>query len=387
VTHPLVERFRSGDVPDQAKAAAARGALPLPAEDLLQVLFHLRREKALQADIIKTVSELPEEPLVEVAAAASTSPEMLDFLVRAAFKRVPVVEKALLNPGVGDATLTLVAQRGSASLLELLMLNQVRLTRNPALIQAMLDNEKVTLSIRRRLKEIWDLHAAESAARKARKARAVAEAAEAAAREEVAKGEEPAEPAPEAAAAGEAAPEAGQAAGAELAELADLDELEDLGESQLDAAVLQQLQEEGASEDQLRLAERLLTMSVADKVQLALKGNREARSVLIREASKLIQEAVIKSPKITEKEIESFSTMRSLSQDVLRQIAQNREYTRNYLIAHNLVKNPRTPQPNAIQLMANLQSRDLKFLMKDKGVGEAIRRQARILIQKREQKK
>jgi hypothetical protein len=383
VTHPLVERFRSGDVPDQAKAAAARGALPLPAEDLLQVLFHLRREKALQADIIKTVSELPEEPLVEVAAAGSTSPEMLDFLVRAAFKRVPVVEKALLNPGVGDATLTLVAQRGSASLLELLMLNQVRLTRNPALIQAMLDNEKVTLSIRRRLKEIWDLHAAESAARKARKARAVAEAAEAAAREEVAKGEEPAEPAPEAAAAAEA----GQAAGAELAELADLDELEDLGESQLDAAVLQQLQEEGASEDQLRLAERLLTMSVADKVQLALKGNREARSVLIREASKLIQEAVIKSPKITEKEIESFSTMRSLSQDVLRQIAQNREYTRNYLIAHNLVKNPRTPQPNAIQLMANLQSRDLKFLVKDKGVGEAIRRQARILIQKREQKK
>ena len=404
-TNPIVERFRAGEVPEQVKGAAARGALPLPAEDLLQVLFHLRGEKALQADIVKTIGEMPSEPLLDLAASGQASPEMLDFLARAAFKRGDVVEKLVLNPAVTDATLALVAQHAGPEMLELLMLNQVRLTKNPKLIQAILDNPKVTLTIRRRLKEVWDLHQGEEAKRKVREARRAEEAqAEEAARaaqeaEEAAarKAEEEAQAAADAARKAEEEAQAAQAEASNedlaalvesvggLEGLDDLADLEELGQSQLDAAVLEELQAEGKEED-LRLAERLLRMSVAEKVQLALKGDRGARSLLIRESSKLIQEAVIKSPKITENEIETFSTMRSLTQDVLRQIAQNREYTRNYTIAHNLVKNPRCPQPQALQLMSNLQARDLKFLLKDKSVSEAVRRQAKILLAKRQQR-
>lgn len=400
-TNPIVERFRSGEVPDQVKAAAARGALPLPAEDLLQVLFHLRGEKALQPDIVKTIGEMPADPLLEAAASAEARPEMLDFLARAAFKRAVIVEKLVLNPATSDRTLELIARHAPPELLELMMLNQVRLTRQPKLIQAILDNPKVTLTIRRRLKEIWDLHQGEQSKRRDREARQAeeAKAAEATRAEEEAeaarKAEEEAAAEAEAKKREEEAASAKEASTEDLAALVesvgglegldDLADLEALGDSQLDAAVLQELQAEGSEED-LRLAERLVTMSVAEKVQLALKGDRGARNLLIRESSKLIQEAVIKSPKITENEIETFATMRSLNADVLRQIAQNREWTRSYSIAHNLVKNPRCPQPQAIQLMSNLQARDLKFLLKDKGVSEAVRRQAKLLMQKREKR-
>jgi nucleoid-associated protein YgaU len=395
VSNPIVDRFRDGQVADPMKAAAARGALPIPAEDLLQVLFHLRGEKALQPDIVKTISEIPLDTLLAFAADPSTPPPMLDFLARGAFKRAEVMEKLLLNLATPDSTLQLVAQHGTESLLELLMLNQVRLTRAPVIIQAMLANQNVTLSIRRRLKEIWELHQRESVergerdARRAEEARMEAEAAAAA----QAKAEAEAQAAAEVAAAEAVAAEAGDGVGepdlkelAEMAGLEGLDDLEDLGESQIDAAVLEQLKQEAESPEELRLAERLLTMSVAEKVQLALKGDRGARSMLIRESSKLIQEAVIKSPKITENEIETFSGMRSLSQDVLRKIASIREYTGSYTIALNLIKNPRCPQPNAIALMPNLQARDLKFLLKDKNVSEAIRRQAKILMDKRQKR-
>jgi len=379
------------------KAAAARGALPIPAEDLLQVLFHLRGEKDLRDDILQTIGSMSEGTLTAVAADPGTPPPMLDFLVRSAFKRAEVMEKLLLNPATPDQTLQLAAQHGPVSLLELLMLNQVRLTRVPAIIQTMLANPAVTLSIRRRLKEIWELHQAESADRGALEVRRAEDAREAAAAEAAARAKDEAETQAKAAAEAEAskAAEEGDPAAesepslqelAEMVGLEGLDDLDDLGESELDAAVLEGLQEDGAAPDERRLAERLMTMSVAEKVQLALKGDRSARTLLIRESSKLIQEAVIKSPKITENEVETFASLRSLSQDVLRMISLNREYTKTYSIVLNLIKNPRCPQPQAISLMPNLQQRDLKFLLKDKNVGEGIRRQAKLIMEKRKKR-
>ncbi len=379
------------------KAAAARGALPIPAEDLLQVLFHLRGEKDLREDILRTIGSMSEDTLTVIAADPGTPPPMLDFLVRSAFKRAEVMEMLLLNPATPDQTLQLAAQHGPVSLLELLMLNQVRLTRVPAIIQTMLANPAVTLSIRRRLKEIWELHQTESADRGALEVRRAEDAREAAAADAAARAKEEAETQAKVAAEAEAskAAEDGEPAAesepslqelAEMVGLEGLDDLDDLGESELDAAVLEGLQEEGAAPDERRLAERLITMSVAEKVQLALKGDRSARTLLIRESSKLIQEAVIKSPKITENEVETFASLRSLSQDVLRMISMNREYTKTYSIVLNLIKNPRCPQPQAISLMPNLQQRDLKFLLKDKNVGEGIRRQAKLIMEKRKKR-
>lgn len=394
--HPLVAQFQSGDVPPHLKKAAVSGALPLPPEDLLQILFTLRKDpdKSLQQSIVRTIASLPEGPLVALASESRTSAAMLDFLVRAAFKRTAVVEKVVVNPSVSDATLRLVAQHGDASLLDLLALNQVRLTREPELVKLIAKNPKTSASLQRRLGEIVELHAREQERSKVREARREEEAAQAAqakdaedareAEELLAKAEEVAAREAEAE-AGEAAADSGDDALEGLDDLDDLDSVAELGD--LEKRILEEMAEDEASEEDLRLAQRLLTMTVPERVQLAMKGDRQARSVLIRDASKQVKEAVIKSPKLTENEIEQITKMRSIGEDILRMIGQTRDMTKNYAVVHNLVRNPKTPQPVAMQLMNRLQTRDLQHITKDKNIPDIIRRHARVTITKRQPKK
>jgi hypothetical protein len=398
-THPLVERFRAGNVPPPLKSAAARGALPLPAEDLLEILFLLRREpdKDLQQDIVKTIEGIPLDVVQQVAADATTPAPMLDFLVRANIRRDLVLEKVVMNPSTADATLALLAQHGSESILEFLSFNQIRLTRAPAILQAMLQSPRLTQSIRRRLQEIWELHQQEQSrgAKVTTEAPAAAPApvVQAAAAQPAA--EEPAEEAsPEEPALTEAETEAAEEAAAVAAEdaafsaeAADLS-LDELANLELNARILEQMaQDEEVSEEELRLAQKLLTMTIPEKVQLALKGDRNARMVLIRDSAKMVQEAVIQSPKITDNELEQVSRMRSISVDVIRALIGKREAMKSYTIVINLVKNPKTPVPDAMTLMQRLQDRDLQFITKDKNVPDPVRRQAGIVLQKRAPKK
>src|SRR5436190_11120468 len=124
-THPLVERFRGGDVPDPLKAAAARGALPLEPEDLIEILFLLRKDpsKEIQRDVVRTLEGLPATAVNAVAGSAQTPPAMLDFLARASIKRDALLEHVARNPATADATLVLLAQHGSESVLEFLSFN------------------------------------------------------------------------------------------------------------------------------------------------------------------------------------------------------------------------------------------------------------------------
>ncbi len=392
-SHPLVERFRSGDIPAPLKAAAARGALPLPAEDLLEALFHLRRDpsKELQQDIIKTIDGMPLGIVQQVAAAADTPPAMLDFLARASIRRDQVLEKVVGNTATADATLALIAQHGSESILEFLSFNQVRLTRSPQILQLMLQSPRVTQSIRRRLQEIWELHERETA----RGAR-VTTAAPAAAQPALAEEDEPAllpeEPAASAAApAADEQPEPVDAA--EVVEAPQVDPaeipetLEDLADLEINAKILEEMaRDEGVTEDDLRLAQRLLTMTVPEKVQLALKGDREARMVLIRDSSKQVQESVVGSPKLTDNEIEQIAKMRSISADVIRALTGKREAMKIYSVVKSLVMNPKCPVHDAITLMQRLQDRDLNFISKDKNIPDQVRRHALIVLDKRKPK-
>jgi hypothetical protein len=109
---------------------------------------------------------------------------------------------------------------------------------------------------------------------------------------------------------------------------------------------------------------------------MAMKGNREARNILIRDPNRVVAQAVIKNPKITDQEIEKIVKMRTVPQDVLRQIAMNRQWARNYSIIHNLALNPRTPVGEAMSIITRLQPRDLISMSKNKNVADAVRRHA-----------
>jgi len=101
------------------------------------------------------------------------------------------------------------------------------------------------------------------------------------------------------------------------------------------------------------------------------------RSILIRDPNKMISAAVLSSPKVTENEIESFARMASLSEDVLRIIAQNRAWTKSYKVVLGLTKNPKTPLAMALNFMSRLNSTDLKGLSVDRNIPEGLRIAAR----------
>lgn len=401
-SHPLVERFRSGDAPEPLKAAAARGALPIAPEDLVEILFHLRKDpsKEIQRDIVRTLDGLAIDGIARVISAADASPAIIDFLARGSIRRDPVLELVLQSPATADATLLLLAQHGSESVLEFLSFNQVRLARTPEIMQAMLASPRLSPSIRRRLEEIAELHAREVqlALRRVAQDKAQAPAAASEAIEPSPQVEPPAavaSPVAESPAAtlpapvpaqGEPAPPAATGDEADSLSPEDLGDLADLASATIDQRILDEMAEDEATEEELRLAVRLLTMSIPDKVQLAMKGNRDARMVLIRDSSKQVQEAVVNSPKITDNEIERIAKMRSISEDVIRLLTNKREAMKIYSVVKALVHNPKCPQHTAMTLMQQLQSRDLQYITKDKNVGDTVRRHAAITLDKRKPK-
>ncbi len=126
---------------------------------------------------------------------------------------------------------------------------------------------------------------------------------------------------------------------------------------------------------------RIQKMGVAERIALALKGDKEARSLLIKDSNKLVQLAVIGSPRISDPEVVAISKSRSVHDEVLRRLARRKEWLKHYEVRLNLVQNPRTPLPLAIKLTGTLNLRDLQHLAKSKGVPTIISALARRSIQ------
>jgi len=126
----------------------------------------------------------------------------------------------------------------------------------------------------------------------------------------------------------------------------------------------------------MSLIRRIMLMSVKDRVQLGMKGDRETRGILVRDANKVVASAVIHNPRMTEQEVEKIAAMRAVSDEVLRLIGRNRAWTRAYPIIHNLARNPRTPLATAITILPRLRAKDLQALTLNRNISEGVRRQA-----------
>ncbi len=135
---------------------------------------------------------------------------------------------------------------------------------------------------------------------------------------------------------------------------------------------------EPAQKDEQRetLLQRIGRMTAAEKIALALKGNQEERLVLIRDSNKIVARAVLQSPKVTDAEIESFASMKNVTEEVLRLISMNRAFMKRYSVARNLINNPRSPIDVALPLLNRLNERDMKMLMTNRNVAEVLRSMA-----------
>jgi len=389
--NPVVEAIITGSAPQPARLAAARGLLPLPQQDLLEVLVALSNNS--DAEIAEAAtetlqSENPDELLI-AAKADETAPTVLAYLANQADARREIHEALILNSNTPDEALAvLAATTKDGPLLELVALNQQRLVRFPKLLEAILGNEGRTAEAERRARETK-----KEFFEKERGARQIADELRARGKTAAAEFFESAELT---SASGTLSVEDAWII-AEHIEVSD----SDIDDSWLPSERYEEFAPESAEQiaaniqrviegenleggevtaERVSLIRRIMLMNTRDRMKLGMKGDREARSILIRDANKVVCSAVINNPRITDQEVENISAMRTISDEVLRLIALNRAWARSYPIIHNLARNPRTPIPTAIGILPRIRTKDLLNLSQSRNVSEAVRRQAHRLV-------
>ena len=391
-SNPLVQSIISGAAPPPARLAAARGLLPLPQADLLEALISLREDS--DANVAQaaqsTLAAQAAEDLLNVAKSPDTSPFVLEYLAANHGTR-ELQEAVATHANTPDTAIAVLAKQTSeGSLLELITVNQQRLIRAPEILDAVLQNPARTAEAERRATETRH-----EFFEKERGARQVAEELRAQGNNAAAEFFESAE-----LAAGGAAFTADDAwllaQHLEVSD-ADIDDswlARDLIEEMLvetaeqiaanAKGVLNAINLEGeVAPERISLIRRIMFMTVKDRVKFALKGDREARGILVRDSNRVVATAVIHNPRISDKEVENIAAMRTVSEEVLRLISMNRAWVRLYPIIHNLARNPRTPLPTAINILPRIQAKDLKVLSENRNVSEGVRRQAYRLVQVR----
>lgn len=337
----ILKSFLEGNPAKNIRIVAARGVVPLPPNELLLLQVYLTRDA--DSDVVteaqgalRTWSE--EDILTQVQSDACDS-LVLEYFASASDSN-RILEAIILNPATQDQSIANLASRVQAQLLELILFNRVRLLQTPEILERIKQNPNGTTQIQRLIQEI------ENEFFGSKKSEYVLE-------EPTTKAEQPVE------------------------ELLDLETELTAEDLSLEGLPLDPAEREKA------LLERLSKMPPPKKIRIAMQGTREARAILIRDNNKQVSKSVLKSPKLTENEVESFAAMRSLSDEILRDIGSNRAWARNYVVAHNLVKNPKTPPMISMRLLQNLHSKDLQLLLRDRTVSDAVRRSAQQALTRR----
>ena len=358
-SNPLVDQIRKGGVPLEVRMMAAEGALPLKPEDLVDLLEVMHRDPLPEVSKLaaKTFSELSADTLLPLVKARDAAVSVLAWAL-AVRTDAKVLEACLQNTSTPDEAIALAASRLPEALAELVVINQTRLLRHPPLLERIEANPMLSRDQRRRLVEL---------------------------RETFSIG---VEPEPEAPPAPPPAPEppppppiAEQPA--VTAQAADENVIELKPEEAAEAILTA---EEKKDEGAVSKLTELFSMKTGQKIKAALTKDAQYRSFLIRDPNRLVSLAVLGSPKVTEAEIEQFAGMKNVSDEVLRRIGTNRDWTKKYTVINSLVKNPRTPLPIAMGFVARLQPRDQKALTVDRNVPEAIRKAAQRFVKAQTQK-
>jgi hypothetical protein len=353
-SNPLIDQFRRGGVPPDLRLLAAQGALPLKPSDLVELLHLLLRDP--QPDVRETATATlmaqPLEEMLPIGRDRESPGGVLAWIVAERPER-ELREAVLQNTSLPDDAIQVLAGSLSEELAELVVINQTRLLRSTPLLEALEVNPSLSNDQKRRLREL---------------------------RETFKIGPQPAAPPPPPPVAVEPPLPEAPAPDESFQALP-----EPVNES--DALVRYLSEEERGQADKVSAVQRIYRLNTAEKIITALKGSREERAILVRDANRLVSTSVLGSPRLTEAEIESFAGMKSLSDEMLRIIGNHREWTKRYQVVANLVKNPKTPIGISLGLVSRLNPRDIKGLTVDRNVPEVVRKHAQKFLKGPDQQK
>lgn len=355
----LPEKFRKNVDPETAlkrRMMAAKALMPMPPPDQITTLYFLSYDP--DEDVRETASEtarsMPDNILATVLRG-DLIPEVLAFLSGVLSDKPAYTEMILLNIATSDETFARLARVVDDKLLNIIVENQLRLLRHADIVVGIEENPNASQAV---IDRVFDfavrsgLKIENNAAYQAARERilGVDEATREVPLEETAEGliEQHAE------------------------------DLRDEPEEEKE-----ELPEEELEKKRVTLTQAIFKMSVSEKIKMASIGNKEARTLLLRDSNKLVQEAVIKSARMTEGEVIGITNSRIIPEPILRYVLTQRDWMKNYQIKCNLIENPKTPLPTAMRLLPFMRAPQLKALGANKNIANSLKTQAKNMLEKR----
>src|SRR5882762_1005114 len=398
----MLEMIKASAVPANLMSAAANGSLAMPAAETLEVLVYLTRNKVFGKQAKLTLAAWDLEA-TQAAVSDPTLPRaILEYFISPQNIRPKLLPGLIENPSVSEDALVVLAAEGSRDVVRAMLASaRVRashkilepLSRNPHL--AIEETEQVGTWLNgTELRVVGGTESGitdsaegdaddlnESSLDESEEAMAALTAFEREhAAELAAEAEKPFQPiggtygleisgepeieaAPEAEPSGQpvSPPAAGEGAAAAAPAL---------------AKIKPKAKPKSPEAERVSVLQKIARLDVKGRVQLAVRGSKEERGILVRDGTKLVALAVLQSPKISDGEVEKFAAQKNVLEALLRGITMHRRFMKNYVIMRNLCSNPRAPVDVSMGLVKNLMVQDLKNLSGNKDVSETIRKMA-----------
>lgn len=395
----VIDQLRASKLPSGMMQFAARGALQVPAAENIEILVHLALHNKVFGELAKmTLAGWDEKACLAAASDPETSREVLNYFIAPDNLRPKILPALVENPSVPESEVVKIAVSASPETIEILLKSErarsfesvlVALKANPYLKAEQageIDKLRAPASgasVTEELSEAEELgpSATETEPHEAdiqpeiinpEHEEAVAAYMTQHAQEIASEGEKPF-----------------QSIGG-VVELLGSDYFPVTQESDVTATATKSQPPSGAAAKPAaarkpvqasapkreNALQKINALDIKGRIQLALKGNKEERSLLIRDGTKVVALAVLEAPKLSDGEVEKIASQKNVLEAVLRQIPLKRRFMKNYIVVRNLVANPRTPLDLGLNLMKNLLAADLKNLSANKEVSETIRKLA-----------
>jgi hypothetical protein len=355
-----LQKHADGKAPLPLRMMGAKGLVPAVAPvDLVTLLFVLSfdADPGVVETALKTAEGLPDKIWSVALRSEGLKGPVLDWLADRFPRKDGALELILLNPSTLDETIARLAPSVPQKLADIIRQNELRLLRHDAIVRGLCANPNALassldgacdfcvrngltlLDVPRLVEAHKRVHGVDPTVRP---------------------------------------PTPGETAAALMQDYA-----AELANEVAEAPAKQETEEE--TKKKLTITQRVMRMSVSEKIKLATLGNKEARTILLRDSNKLVCMAAATSPRMTDGEILGIANSRTVNADVLRYIYSNREFLKTYAIKISLVKNPKVPLPTALKMMYTLQEKDIKELARDRNVPQTIQSQAKSFMMKKEQ--
>ena len=336
--NPLVKKIIEGEAKEDLIHLLFRKELPFTEEEYLESLVYLLRleDESLKNKAFSQLKEISDSVKATYVEKAEANHRVAYFIIQEALgqKNLPTIATAIRNQALPYEFLLTIAGKGNTSMLEVLLDNQIKLIAYPEILDEMGKNPEATPFIKGKIKEIREFYLENPE---------VEEIQEEAVMEDV----------------------------KEILTMEQEQEKEKETEKEEDALVVLDLQE--VVKKAKTTLQEINALPISERIKLALTGERTQRMILVKDPNKMVSLAVLESPKISMDEIALLARNKSLPGELIAKISKKRDWTKNYIIIHELVQNPKTPVKDALSFIKKLYLKDLQTISRDKNINPVVR--------------